>query len=135
MPTWSSGSSRKLFREAMDERTDRPRFLRGETPAEIEGARAGQGAWQANGRHTAAERRGPPPHRLLAASGHDSRHRPRLRGRDGRAPDDRLDGGRGDRRGRIFGEAGRDQGPRSEEHTSELQSLMRISYAVFCLKK
>src|SRR3546814_2574000 len=38
------------------------------------------------------------------------------RGEDGRA-----DGGRG--------------GPRSEEHTSELQSLMRISYAVFCLKK
>src|SRR3546814_5611655 len=33
-----------------------------------------------------------------------------------------------------------DRGPdhragRSEEHTSELQSLMRISYAVFCLKK
>src|SRR3546814_7957252 len=28
----------------------------------------------------------------------------------------------------------RDKG-RSEEHTSELQSLMRISYAVFCLKK
>src|SRR3546814_6449016 len=27
------------------------------------------------------------------------------------------------------------QAPRSEEHTSELQSLMRISYAVFCLKK
>src|SRR3546814_1568891 len=27
------------------------------------------------------------------------------------------------------------QGARSEEHTSELQSLMRISYAVFCLKK
>src|SRR3546814_4182889 len=27
------------------------------------------------------------------------------------------------------------QGTRSEEHTSELQSLMRISYAVFCLKK
>src|SRR3546814_2757774 len=26
-------------------------------------------------------------------------------------------------------------GARSEEHTSELQSLMRISYAVFCLKK
>src|SRR3546814_6771002 len=31
-------------------------------------------------------------------------------------------------------EAGHDLG-RSEEHTSELQSLMRISYAVFCLKK
>src|SRR3546814_5166298 len=28
-----------------------------------------------------------------------------------------------------------DQHARSEEHTSELQSLMRISYAVFCLKK
>src|SRR3546814_5715318 len=28
-----------------------------------------------------------------------------------------------------------DSSPRSEEHTSELQSLMRISYAVFCLKK
>src|SRR3546814_9724892 len=27
------------------------------------------------------------------------------------------------------------QRPRSEEHTSELQSLMRITYAVFCLKK
>src|SRR3546814_4419005 len=29
----------------------------------------------------------------------------------------------------------RDDAGRSEEHTSELQSLMRISYAVFCLKK
>src|SRR3546814_10388138 len=29
----------------------------------------------------------------------------------------------------------RQQHQRSEEHTSELQSLMRISYAVFCLKK
>src|SRR3546814_6467111 len=29
----------------------------------------------------------------------------------------------------------RDEKLRSEEHTSELQSLMRISYAVFCLKK
>src|SRR3546814_19459510 len=30
---------------------------------------------------------------------------------------------------------GPDSESRSEEHTSELQSLMRISYAVFCLKK
>src|SRR3546814_3169848 len=30
---------------------------------------------------------------------------------------------------------GREHERRSEEHTSELQSLMRISYAVFCLKK
>src|SRR3546814_5949872 len=33
----------------------------------------------------------------------------------------------------IYGLLG--AGRRSEEHTSELQSLMRISYAVFCLKK
>src|SRR3546814_4876185 len=38
--------------------------------------------------------------------------------------------GAGPRRLRI-----RFDGQRSEEHTSELQSLMRISYAVFCLKK
>src|SRR3546814_3191246 len=34
-----------------------------------------------------------------------------------------------------LGHEHRDIGLRSEEHTSELQSLMRISYAVFCLKK
>src|SRR3546814_9367213 len=33
------------------------------------------------------------------------------------------------------GNDGAAQGGRSEEHTSELQSLMRISYAVFCLQK
>src|SRR3546814_7027990 len=32
-------------------------------------------------------------------------------------------------------DAGKRMAIRSEEHTSELQSLMRISYAVFCLKK
>src|SRR3546814_14702079 len=37
---------------------------------------------------------------------------------------------------RLFGPFGHCDGSgRSEEHTSELQSLMRISYAVFCLKK
>src|SRR3546814_6765972 len=47
-----------------------------------------------------------------------------------------------DRDHRARGGEGRDQRhhriarhERSEEHTSELQSLMRISYAVFCLKK
>src|SRR3546814_8981208 len=35
----------------------------------------------------------------------------------------------------IFGAASQMHDIRSEEHTSELQSLMRISYAVFCLKK
>src|SRR3546814_3382572 len=39
-------------------------------------------------------------------------------------------------RGRRSGRAAIPRSPaRSEEHTSELQSLMRISYAVFCLKK
>src|SRR3546814_9646567 len=47
-----------------------------------------------------------------------------------RRQDDRLVAQRAaDLRHRLGG------GPRSEEHTSELQSLMRISYAVFCLKK
>src|SRR3546814_9015192 len=36
---------------------------------------------------------------------------------------------------RLLGGLGRCKRSRSEEHTSELQSLMRISYAVFCLKK
>src|SRR3546814_3635633 len=35
----------------------------------------------------------------------------------------------------IGGDLDCDDATRSEEHTSELQSLMRISYAVFCLKK
>src|SRR3546814_2966609 len=38
-----------------------------------------------------------------------------------------------DRRAKIVACGGKQ--PRSEEHTSELQSLMRSSYAVFCLKK
>src|SRR3546814_1625334 len=42
-----------------------------------------------------------------------------------------------DREGREGGNVtpGAISGPRSEEHTSELQSLMRISYADFCLNK
>src|SRR3546814_6989447 len=56
---------------------------------------------------------------------------------------DRGAGGRHPRRVRpLTGDTGSQQTspegylsvPRSEEHTSELQSLMRISYAVFCLK-
>src|SRR3546814_4827880 len=71
-----------------------------------------------------------------------ARGRRRLAGRDrlaAAADDDR-------RRPRLDGDRTRHQphrahrdlslaGARSEEHTSELQSLMRISYAVFCLKK
>src|SRR3546814_6615128 len=52
---------------------------------------------------------------------------------------DALEMGQADaREGRPRHEDDRDgglSGMRSEEHTSELQSLMRISYAVFCLKK
>src|SRR3546814_3361108 len=56
---------------------------------------------------------------------------------------DRIEGGRllisglvGNRRWSTSVDlAGAVDSPRSEEHTSELQSLMRISYAVFCLKK
>src|SRR3546814_9035151 len=47
------------------------------------------------------------------------------------------DGNAGKKQGRQYlmrGKSRRFHG-RSEEHTSELQSLMRISYAVFCLKK
>src|SRR3546814_4090078 len=39
------------------------------------------------------------------------------------------------RLGQAAERAAAELAPRSEEHTSELQSLMRISYAVFCLKK
>src|SRR3546814_1344001 len=56
------------------------------------------------------------------------------RGRRGRRPaesDARVRAGRGDQELRSR----RRIDLRSEEHTSELQSLMRISYAVFCLKK
>src|SRR3546814_7073051 len=37
--------------------------------------------------------------------------------------------------GKLLPDGGEVRAVRSEEHTSELQSLMRISYAVFCLKK
>src|SRR3546814_7686567 len=74
------------------------------------------------------------------------RHRQLQLGRNSAEPDPdhRMLGGRRLRRllhqrhgagtGRAFGRQRQLQG-RSEEHTSELQSLMRISYAVFCLKK
>src|SRR3546814_3757355 len=51
------------------------------------------------------------------------------RGRSGRG------GRRRSGRGRSSWWGGSRRNRRSEEHTSELQSLMRISYAVFCLKK
>src|SRR3546814_10492513 len=76
----------------------------------------------------------------------------RRKRRDGKHPDHkRGGGGAADRRHvaelHLCADRGTDGGARlswharlrargrSEEHTSELQSLMRISYAVFCLKK
>src|SRR3546814_10712885 len=58
------------------------------------------------------------------------------RGAVGKGCDEAHDRSPGPRAGRS-GWHGMTLGPiyRSEEHTSELQSLMRISYAVFCLKK
>src|SRR3546814_9704081 len=68
---------------------------------------------------------------------HDERppHRPRLCDREIRGAAraaGRGAGADGRQRRQCARRAGRG---RSEEHTSELQSLMRISYAVFCLKK
>src|SRR3546814_9151646 len=51
-------------------------------------------------------------------------------GRAGEVSDDRLPPAAAKRTVLVIG-----GGPRSEEHTSELKSLMRSSYAVFCLKK
>src|SRR3546814_2661992 len=61
-------------------------------------------------------------------------------GEHGRAgaigPDAAADAGRrAGRRDRRHVRSAQGRDDRSEEHTSELQSLMRISYAVFCLKK
>src|SRR3546814_6146765 len=67
------------------------------------------------------------PTKLRADSGADVRPRPRLG----------LHLGKRDHPAsiRARASAARRRGRRSEEHTSELQTLMRISYAVFCLKK
>src|SRR3546814_7986664 len=67
-----------------------------------------------------------------AASHAVMRRDPGSRGRSGARPSGRHDGGwHGPHKRR----SARWRAGRSEEHTSELQSLMRISYAVFCLKK
>src|SRR3546814_1697262 len=62
------------------------------------------------------------PYTTLFRSG----HRPQPRSRAARQYD---------RPDRIGNSWSHESSARSEEHTSELQSLMRISYAVFCLKK
>src|SRR3546814_2516770 len=69
-----------------------------------------------------AERRGPAP-RPVGGGQHGERHRVA-----GLGIQEQL-------RLALAGKRAGDVEARSEEHTSELQSLMRISYAVFCLKK
>src|SRR3546814_3148740 len=54
---------------------------------------------------------------------------------DAAGGDRRQADGRQRREDHAHADAAQHDQPRSEEHTSELQSLMRISYAVFCLKK
>src|SRR3546814_9543873 len=75
--------------------------------------------------------RSPPPAR--AGARRDAARAPRGRVRGRGRPRGRLRPGRG--RAARQGDRDRRADARSEEHTSELQSLMRISYAVFCLKK
>src|SRR3546814_8873011 len=67
--------------------------------------------------------------RRLPKGRRDARNPGRRRSRRGSSPR-RARRGEGETKG-----GSSDQSMRSEEHTSELQSLMRISYAVFCLKK
>src|SRR3546814_1023723 len=74
-----------------------------------------------------------PRHRARSDDHHRQRRHHRVAER-GRAIAVRLCGNR-HRRVRCLDAAQIGVGRRSEEHTSELQSLMRISYAVFCLKK
>src|SRR3546814_9796145 len=83
------------------------------------------------------------PFGILRVGGIDPESRRSLEGKGAHRPEDEehvdlhtLEGlgvGEGQRRqDLVVGILAHD---RSEEHTSELQSLMRISYAVFCLKK
>src|SRR3546814_6737645 len=89
--------------------------------------------------HGRQDRRGPAIERAGVAErprrdrgrGHDQRIDENLAPRRRLARDHRHH--RNARRGIIRADEQRER--RSEEHTSELQSLMRISYAVFCLKK
>src|SRR3546814_7170417 len=85
----------------------------------------------------------PPPHpspsRRRRASAGPSRRALASR-RDRRRCGATASGGEAERQGTRRGSKDRAPSPpplraRSEEHTSELQSLMRISYAVFCLKQ
>src|SRR3546814_9382501 len=74
------------------------------------------------------------PHHLDEPEAGNRRERNRERRNEGRAPIAQEQEHDDDREERALDHRV-DRARRSEEHTSELQSLMRISYAVFCLKK
>src|SRR3546814_1464962 len=70
-------------------------------------------------------------HQLVAGVAHHrARHVQRVRGAEAPVPAQQL----AVDPGQALGPAVEPEEVRSEEHTSEFQSLMRISYAVFCLK-
>src|SRR3546814_8769407 len=83
-------------------------------------------------RRGAAVERGP---RLCAAADHAAGDAPRAFARRQGPVDVPPAAGADRRNGRRLSRTDPRPAARSEEHTSELQSLMRISYAVFCLKK
>src|SRR3546814_10133645 len=73
------------------------------------------------------------PYTTLFRSGRAARQED-LAGRLLRFPHRQLERPRQDHLSELFRHRPEGRRQRSEEHTSELQSLMRISYAVFCLK-
>src|SRR3546814_2178325 len=108
-----------------------PRSTRSDTPFPYTTLFRSSGGGRAGGGEAALPRgaAGQPPRRGDQAAAGLRRGGARAGDAPSRAfrghPDGGDGGGHGARAGRR----------RSEEHTSELQSLMRISYAVFCLKK
>src|SRR3546814_3875390 len=75
------------------------------------------------------------PEKTALKKGDDEAIEHRLQGLGDQGSQRSLARGAEAHRGRLCGNRRPGGLARSEEHTSELQSLMRISYAVFCLKK
>src|SRR3546814_7271066 len=72
---------------------------------------------------------------LFSESRADALGEPRVDALEARIADIFIANGRDIRRGGLHFSRALEAGLRSEEHTSELQSLMRISYAVVCMTK
>src|SRR3546814_18251608 len=100
-----------------------PPQSRGQRPAPAQGVDIVGGAQPGGGLQLVVQRRSQPLRRIVQPAPVDGET---LAGIDDPAAGAEVAGAVGD---------GAVDRHRSEEHTSELQSLMRISYAVFCLKK